>query len=49
MIVRYKHEILLAGLTFNSKDLIVNSPIKLLHISLSLSYKNLVLFHDNNL
>ena len=33
---------------FNSQDLIVNSPLELLHISLSITYKNLMLDHDNN-
>ena len=33
---------------FNSQDLIVNSPLWLLHISLKISYENLVLDQDNN-
>ena len=33
---------------FNSQDLIVKSPLWLLHISLKLSYENLVLDQDNN-
>ena len=33
---------------FNSQDLIVNLPLLLLHISLLISYKNLVLDQDNN-
>ena len=33
---------------FNSQDLIVNSPLYLLHISLYVSYKNLMLDHGNN-
>ena len=36
------------GLPFNSQDLIVNSPLYLLLISLLISYKNLVLDQDNN-
>ena len=32
----------------NSKDLIVNPPLQLLHISLLISYKNLVLDPDIN-
>ena len=34
---------------FNSQDLIVNSPLLLLHISLLISYENLVLDQDDNL
>ena len=34
---------------FNSKDLIVNSPLWLLRISLLISYENLVLNQDSNL
>ena len=33
----------------NSQDLIVNSPLKLLHISLKISHEHLVLRQDNNL
>ena len=33
---------------FNSQDLIVNSPLWVLHISLKISYENLVLDQDNN-
>ena len=33
---------------FNSQDLIVKSPLWLLHISLKISYENLVLDQDNN-
>ena len=33
---------------FNSQDLIVNSPLLLLHISLQIGYENLVLDQDNN-
>ena len=33
---------------FNSQDLIVKSPLWLLHTSLKLSYENLVLDQDNN-
>ena len=36
------------GLPFNSQDLIVNSPLQLLLISLSISQENLVLDQDNN-
>ena len=32
----------------NSQDLTVNSPFQLLHISLEISYDNLVLDQDNN-
>ena len=38
--------VLLNPLTF--QDLIVNSPLLLLHISLLISYDNLVLDQDNN-
>ena len=34
---------------FNSQDLIVNSPLLLLHIPFQISYKNLVLDQDVNL
>ena len=34
---------------FKSQDLIVNSPFQLQHISLKISYENLVLDQDNNL
>ena len=33
----------------NSQDLIVNSPLSLLHISLKISHEHLVLRQDNNL
>ena len=33
---------------FNSQDLFVNSPLWLLHISLQISYENLVLDLDND-
>ena len=36
------------GLPFNSQDLIVNSPLQLLLISLLISQENLVLDQDNN-
>ena len=32
----------------NTQDLIVNSPLQSLHISLQVSYKNLVLDQGNN-
>ena len=35
------------GSTFDSQDLIVNSPLTLLHISFKIGYKNLVLDQDN--
>ena len=34
-------------LTFNFQDLIVNSPLLLLHIALLISYENMVLERDN--
>ena len=34
-------------LTFNFQDLIVNSPLLLLHIALLISYENIVLERDN--
>ena len=34
---------------FNSQDLTVHFPIQLQHISLKISYENLVLDQDNNL
>ena len=36
-------------LNFSSQDLIVNTPFKLLHISLWIGYENLVLNQDNKL
>ena len=35
-------------LPFNSQDLIVNSPLQLLHISSLFNFENLVFDQDNN-